>query len=226
VSAIEVRGFDSVTAIGRRNWDSLLPSEAEDWDYYTAVEKSPPAGFKLGALAALRGDKVVGVASLFRTAYRLDTSLQGPLRRLTDGLYARRPGLVSLPVIGVGSPVSDNCALGFAQELSGPERVTIFDAMLKHLESLANNERYNLLAVKGLDATADLVQPALEGHEFTAITTVPVAMLALPYSSLDEYFESLPKKDASYLRRTCGRSGSDRISLFHRGTRGPGHPAV
>ena len=207
---IHVRSFGSVTAIARQTWDGLLPGEAENWDFYAAVEKSPPAGFKLGALAALRDGKIVSAAPVFRTAYRLDTPLQGSLRRWTDTLYARKPGLVSLPVIGLGSPMSDNCALGFAPELGASERVAVFGAMLQRLAVLAHDERCNLLAVKGLDGSAELLQPSLGQHGFTSITGVPLAMLDLPQSSLDQYFASLPTKDASYLRRKMRAAGAIR----------------
>ena len=77
---IVVKSLPSVDAIDREQWEHLLPGEPENWDFYRAVEHSPPPGFRLGVIGAYASDRLLGVAPTFRTAYRLDTPLQGRAR--------------------------------------------------------------------------------------------------------------------------------------------------
>ena len=41
---ISVIKLGSIDAIARRDWQRMLPTEPESWDFYVAAERSPPAG--------------------------------------------------------------------------------------------------------------------------------------------------------------------------------------
>ena len=190
---------------------ALLPGEPESWDFYSAVERVPPPGFKLGAIAALNGEDIVAAAPLFRVGYRIDTPLQGRLREIGDWVHARWPRLVSFPVIGIGSPMSDNCSLGFAPELSDADCAHAFDGLLLHLARLAKADKSALLAVKSLDRSEEVLGAVLGRHSYKRVTSVPLAMLDLPYFSLDHYLDSLPDKTGSYFRRKMRSAKKVRI---------------
>jgi hypothetical protein len=209
--SITYRTYASVASIPRSAWERMLPGEPESWDFYTAVEKVPPPGFQLGAIAALDGERVVAAAPLFRVAYRIDTPLQGRLREITDWVHARAPRLISFPVIGIGSPMSDNCALGFAPELSEPACAQVFEGLLGHLAGEARAHKSALVAVKSLDRSAEVLQGALDRRGYRRVTSVPLAMLDLPYRSLDHYLDSLPEKTGSYFRRKLRSAAKVRI---------------
>lgn len=188
-----------------------MPGEPESWDFYTAVESVPPPGFKLGAIAAFDGGRIVAVAPIFRIAYRIDTPLQGRLRKTGDWVHARLPRLVSFPVIGIGSPMSDNCALGFAPELTDADCAQVFDGILTHLAQLARAEKCALIAIKSLDRSAELLAEPLRKHGYNCVTSVPLAMVDLPYNSLDHYLDALPNKTGSYFRRKMRSASKVRI---------------
>jgi hypothetical protein len=206
--ALTVKSFESVGDIPRADWERLLPGEPENWDFYSAAGAVPPPGFKLGAIAAYSRGKIVAAAPLFRTRYRIDTPLQGRLRQLSDWIYERWPRLLSFLVIGIGSPMSDNCALGFASGLTEADCALIFDSLLQHLGVLARSSRSALIAVKSLDRSAEVLEEPLSRNGYKCVTSVPLAMLDLPYRSLDHYLDSLPRKTGSYLRRKM-RSAKD-----------------
>jgi len=208
---LSFRTYASVSSIPREAWERMLPGEPESWDFYAAVESVPPPGFKLGAVAALDGEGIVAAAPLFRVAYRIDTPLQGRLRQITDWVHARLPRLVSFPVIGIGSPMSDNCALGFAPELTEAECAAIFEGLLRHLAGEARADKSALIAVKSLDRTAEVLDAPLRRHGYKCVTSVPLAMLDLPYRSLDHYLDSLPAKTGSYFRRKMRSAQKVRI---------------
>lgn len=189
----------------------MLSGEPESWDFYAAVERVPPPGFRLGAIAAYAGDRVVAAAPIFSVAYRLDTPLQGRLRAFSDRIHATFPHLLGVPVIGIGSPMSDNCALGFAPELSRAECARVFEGLLGHLQHEARNDRAALIVVKSLDGAAEALDPAVSSHGFRRVSSVPLVMLDLPFRTLDHYLDSLPGKDGSYFRRKMRSASKVRI---------------
>ena len=206
--SLTIKSFESVADIPRADWERLLPGEPENWDFYSAAGTVPPPGFKLGAIAAYAGGEIVAAAPLFRTRYRVDTPLQGRLRQVSDWIYGRWPRLLSFLVIGIGSPMSDNCALGFASGLSEGDCALIFNSLLQHLGRLARSGKSALIAVKSLDRSAEVLEEPLRRNGYKCVTSVPLAMLDLPYRSLDHYLDSLPRKTGSYLRRKL-RSAKD-----------------
>jgi hypothetical protein len=205
------RTYTSVSSIARSAWERILPGEPESWDFYSSVESVPPPGFTLGAIAALDGERLVAAAPLFRVAYRIDTPLQGRLRQITDWVHARAPRLVGFPVIGMGSPMSDNCALGFAPELSDADCARVFEGLLRHLAREAKAHKSALIAVKSLDRSAEVLDGPLRRNGYRCVTSVPLAMLDLPYRSLDHYLDSLPDKTGSYFRRKLRSAKKVRI---------------
>jgi hypothetical protein len=210
---LTIKSYDSITSIPRAAWERTLPAEPESFAFYRAVEGVPPPGFRLGAMAAFAGDAIVAVAPLFRTAYRIDTPLQGRLREIGDWAHARWPRLVSFPVLGLGSPMSDNCALGFAPELSDTDCAHVCDALLTHLARLAKADKSALLAVKSLDRSAEVLDHTLHRHGYKRVTSVPLVMLDLPYRTLDHYLASLPEKTGAYFRRKLRSASKVRIEF-------------
>jgi hypothetical protein len=203
----------SVESTSASAWSRLLPGEAEDWSYFRTVEASPPPGFKLGAILATRGNNLVGAAPVFRTSYRFDTSVQASWQRgIGDVLYARVPRLVSMDVLSLGSPLSDNSHIGLAPNLSADERQQVLAEMLRCLARRAKNEGVPLIAAKSLDTEqADQLQPVFSTLGYARVTTIPNVVLDLPFRDLNGYLSGLPEKTSSYLQRKW-RSAS-RVSI-------------
>lgn len=196
------RAHASVGQIPRETWDSLLPGEAESWDYYRAIEEIPPSdAFRLGAIAVYDGARVVAVAPLMEVTYRLDTPLHGTLRRVTDMIHARAPSLVSVPVVALGSPMTDTLRIGFDPGLDGPQRLAAATAMLAGLEAEARRLNAAVVALKGLDGQAAELHPAMAARSYSRVTSVPLVMVDLPPGSLETYLAGLPAKTRSYLKR-------------------------
>lgn len=202
----------SLGSVNQIEWDALFPGEIEGYDLYRAFEAVPGPGVSVGALTLRDETRMVAAAPLFRTAYRLDTPFQGRLRQATDWLNQKIPRLLQLEVVGIGSPSSDNCSLGFAVDLDGAARQSRFADLLKGLAKEADARAAAILAVKSLrGAEADEFHPVLTDAGYTRVTSVPVVMLPLPYASLDHYLSSLPAKTGSYLKRKMRSAAALRI---------------
>ena len=213
---LNIRLHPGVGAVPRRDWDRLFPEDAEGWSYYSACEAVPPPGFEFEAITVEKAGRVVAAAPIFRVTYRLDTPLQGAWRPVGDWLSRTVPKLVSLRLVGLGSPLADRCHLGFAPELTPMEKRRVVEALLDGLERYAAEENIPLLAIKDLadrDA-ADLHGPLAEAG-YSRIAGLPVAVLDLPFKSEQDYIASLSANNRSTLRRKLKAAGQVRVELVH-----------
>ena len=194
--------FPGVAAIPEADWARLFPDDAEGWDYYSAVEATPPPGFRFEAATVRRAGRIVAAAPIFHVTYRLDTPLQGRWRPFGDWLYRIMPRLVGLPVMGLGSPLADRCHLGFDVALTPLEREAALRSLLGGLDAKAKAERIPLLALKDLaDREAGPLHGVIARAGFSRIASLPVCVLELPYKTEAEYVQSLSANNRSTLRR-------------------------
>jgi hypothetical protein len=213
-SSVRARFCASVGAVGAGAWATLLPGRGEDWTYFRTLEAVPPPQFRLGAIVVEEDGRVLGVAPVFRTAYRFDTSLQRSWRSVGDMLYRRLPRLVSRELLSLGSPLSDNSHIGISPDLAPERRQAVLSEVLGCLSSTARAEGIPLIAAKSLSTDeADVYAPTFLAHGYTRVTTIPNVILDLPYYDLEDYLASLPEKTGSYLRRKW-RSAS-KVTIEH-----------
>ena len=199
---LRVQVHGGVDGIGQQAWDGLFPGDPESWAFYHAGDQAPPPGFVLGAISVAHDGQVVAAAPFFRTEYRFDTSLQGRMRQIGDWLFAHMRSLVSMRVMGLGSPLCDHCHLGFAAHLTPLQRDEVLEALLEGLRAHAKREKAPLLAAKALTtAQSELLNGVFTAKSFTRVTSLPVVMVSLPFRNEADYFASLPPRTASYLKR-------------------------
>jgi hypothetical protein len=189
---IDVQPVASIFDVPRTEWNRLFPGAAEDWDYFRACERAAPEGFAPSAIAAFARGQLIAAAPLFRLTYRLDMSLKGPLRPIGDWLDRHLPRLVNVPVLGMGSPLTEECPIGLPSGLSAPERRAALDALLAGMTRHAKTTGASVLALKDVtDRDAQWAHAGLTQAGFTRVATLPVATLHLPYKSEQEYLATL-----------------------------------
>jgi predicted N-acyltransferase len=189
---------DSVAAFAKEDWNRCFPDELEDWDYYRAVEDAGITGFRWRYFVVTDGTRPIAAVPAFVTVYRLDTTVQGALKRLTGGLTRRFPKLLSIPLVCLGSPVTEACHLGFL--------AILVDA----LTDFAREQRIGLLAIKDVRVDdAILWEQALAG--FSRMAGLPTATLPLPFASFDEYLRSLSAGTRKDMRRKLRSESALRI---------------
>jgi len=196
------RILKSVTDLDRAEWDRLFPGRVEGWDYFRACEAAAPQGFELGALAAYRDDALVGAAPTFKVNYRLDMSLPQRLQAFGEWLNARAPRLVNAPVVGLGSPLVEECPIGFDAGLSSDDRAAAFESLLGGLAQAGKESGAALLALKDMTAQDRLwAGPLMARARFAAVPTLPVAILHLPFADETAYIASLAGPMRNEIRR-------------------------
>ena len=201
-----------VGALPTASWDRLFPDEAEGWAYYKACETAPPEGFIFSAVAVHCGDTLVAAAPVFEMSYRLDTPLQASWKSASDWLTRNAPGLVTLPVVGLGSPLAERLHLGLDPDLSEPDRAAAVRTLLATLDAHAKSRRAPIIAIKDLaDADKPKADAELLAAGYTRVASLPVACLALPFKTVDEYLSSLSSSTRKDIRRKLKTAGEVRL---------------
>lgn len=193
---------NSIAAFDSADWNRCFPSDPENWAFYRACEEAGPPGFTWYYAAIRDNGRLVAVVPAFGTEYRLDTTVQGVLKRITNQIHRLLPALLSLRLIAFGSPVAEICHLGFAPEVPAYERPALLRRIVTALQEFGATKRYGLLGIKDAPARDDgLWRGALAPSGFTRLPGLPTAVLDLPYGSFDGYLESLSKATRKDMRR-------------------------
>jgi hypothetical protein len=211
--ALEARILSSIAEVDASAWDGCFPDEAESHAYYSACAKRSNGALREGAVTVHDGDRLVAAGPTFKINFRLDTPFQGPLKRFTEKLYPFAKGLLDLPVIGLGSPYSERCHLGFAPNLGTREKRAALTSLLNSLEAHAVGEGTGLVAIKDLAGPDEAALGAtISELGWTRGTSLPVARLELPFSDFESYLASLSAATRKDIRRKLKNAGGIRVS--------------
>jgi predicted N-acyltransferase len=198
---IEVTTHLSIDAIDAADWNRLFTHELEDHAYLRAIEHAGLAGFRYLYFTVRDGDRLLAAVPAFATDYRLDTTVQGGLRRVTEPLAKVFPRLLRIPMLSLGSPVTERCRVGFAPYSTPEQCATWLGAILAHMEAVAAQEKSGMLAVKDAPRDEPAWQRVCPRHGLRALPGLPGATLDIPWHDLDGYFESLGASTRKDLRR-------------------------
>ena len=204
------RDFSSIDPL---DWDRCFAGEAEAGHYYAtahaAAEKGPQA------ITVKRAGRVVGLAPLFTLSYRLDTSLQGPLRHVTNQIARLNDRLLRLDLIGFGSALAERCHIGFDPALRVEDKQALFVAMFDAVHDFAKQHKIGLVVVKdlALDEKQTLA-PVLHAHGFAEVASLPVAVLDLPQSE-EAWLASLSSSTRKDIKRKLKGSARVEITRVH-----------
>ena len=198
---IDVTAHASIDSIAAADWNRLFPHELEDHAYLHAIERAGLAGFRYLYFAVREGDQLLAAAPAFVTDYRLDTTVQGGLRRVTESLANVFPRLLRIPMLSLGSPVTERCRVGFAPDSTPEQHAAWLDAILAEMEAIAAKEKFGMLAVKDAPLDEPSWQKVCPRHGLRALPGLPGATLDIPWHDLDGYFESLGASTRKDLRR-------------------------
>ena len=203
---------NSITAFGIDEWNCLFPGELEDWSYYHATECSRLPGFSWLYFGVREGSELRAVVPAFMTDYRLDTTLDGGLRRVVALLAHAMPALLRPRMLALGSPVSEVCHAGFAADSTQAERMRMLALLFDGCENHAATRHARLLAIKDLAETqSTLWERTLIARGMRRQAGLATAALALPYASVDDYLATLSHATRKDIRRKLRARAALRI---------------
>ncbi|MBK5536799.1 GNAT family N-acetyltransferase [Pseudomonas sp. TH05] len=204
---ITAQAYSTIQAIDRRAWNDCFPNALEDWDYYLAVENAGIDDFQWRYLALYEGSTLVAVAPAFTTGYRLDTTVQGIGKRITERLQRYWPGLLQLRLYAIGSPVAEQCNAGTASHVPVERRQALLEQLLLIAQRDADALDIGLRAVKDAPSSDRQWAESCQAAGFQAMPSLPSALLPIPFGSIDAYLGTLGKSTRKDLRRKLRAPG-------------------
>ena len=209
---IETFALGSIEAVEPSQWNRLFPGELEDWSYLRAIERARLPGFRFVYFVVREGARLLAAAPAFLTDYRLDTTVSGALKRVTEATAKLLPRLLRIPMLALGSPVTERCQVGFDADAGAAQRARWLSALLTQMEAYAAREHAQMLAIKDVpESGSALWRRLLPRHGFRSMSGLPGATLALPYADLDSYLVTLGSSTRKDLRRKWRAASGLRI---------------
>lgn len=206
----------SIEAFAADEWNRLFPGELEDWSYYRATERAQLAGFEWLYFGVRVDSELRAAVPAFITDYRLDTTLDGRLRRVVGALVRAAPGLLRPRMLALGSPVGETCHAGYATCSSQSGRLRMLTLILDGCHTHAATHGVQLIAVKDAgDTQSALWEWTLTARGMRRQPGLATATLALPYATLDDYLATLSRATRKDLRRKQRARAALRIEWRH-----------
>ncbi|WP_077046369.1 GNAT family N-acetyltransferase [Pseudomonas sp. KK4] len=204
---ITALAYSTIESIDRDAWNDCFAAELEDWDYYRAVEQARLPGFAWRYLALYEDGALIAAAVAFTTAYSLDTTLQGPVKRLSEQLRRWWPGLFDIRLYALGSPVAEQCHVGTARHVGSERRGDLLRQVLSLARRDANQLGIGLLAVKDASHRNGQWLQVCQAAGLHSMPGLPSAELPINFGSMDAYLGTLGKSTRKDLRRTLRAPG-------------------
>ena len=201
-TTLNVEVSHSIHRISRTDWAQLQSDELEGYDYYAAIEDAELPGIEPRYFMIRHGQRLIAVAPAYCQRLRLSQVL--------DGLPRRLFGRCSVPMLAIGSPVTETCSIACAPDwlTRTPE---LINAMVTQLHRQSRLEGAWFYLFKDVAEEQLSVRNALENLRFHRITGMPRTLLPLPYPDLEGYVASLGRATRKGLRRKLNTPSDLRI---------------
>lgn len=198
---METAAHPSIDAFAAADWNRLFPHELEDHAYLRAVERAGLRGFRFCYFAVREGGRLLAAVPAFVADYRLDTTVQGGWRRVTESLARVLPRLLRIPMLALGSPVTEGCRVGFAPGATPAQREVWLDAIFACMEEVAAHDKLGMFAVKDAAAADASWERACARRGLRPLPGLPGATLAIRWRDVEGYLASLGPATRKDLRR-------------------------
>ena len=193
--ALRTRVVKKISQIPADDWNRVYPDVLESYNFYRTLDDVRLDKFSLFYMMVYDRKTPVAATACFIMNYPLDTSINGPLRRVTNSIKKAMPNILSLKAVICGMPIGQG-RIGIAGDHD-----RIIKAMLRRLEQVARKNKAPIVAFKDFDQTYTKTLGPLKGKGFTRFDSLPTTMLNICYKDFEEYMKTLSSASRYDLRR-------------------------
>jgi predicted N-acyltransferase len=194
-SLFKTKVVKRISDIPENDWKKVYPDVLESYDFFKNLDEANLDQFAMRYIIAYDRKTPVAATTAFLLNYSLDTSISGPLRRLTNSIKKRLPNMFSLKAVVCGMPMGEGRigAIG--------EKETVMGLVLRKLEQIAKKNKSALLAFKDFRREdTDMLDP-LKKKGFAKFDSLPTTVLDVKFKNFEEYLKTLSAASRYDLRR-------------------------
>lgn len=196
---IKTRIVRRADEIPHEAWNRVYPPVIENQGFFKAIDDSRLGQFSFYYVLAYRRNHLVGIAPCFFMDYPLDTSIIGPLRRVSNAIKRISPGIFNLRAFVCGSPVCGG-RIAIAED---PDHV--FRAIVRRIEQTAKKMRATVIGYKDFDHASTPLLDTLQKSGYSKFDSLPNTEMNVWFSDFEEYLKTLSAASRYDLRRKFKR---------------------
>lgn len=194
-SAFKTRLVKKISDIPEQDWRSVYPDVLESYGFFKNLDDSNLDQFAMHYIVVYDRKTPIAATTLFLLNYSLDTSISGPLRRMTNAITKRIPSIFSLKAVVCGMPIGEG-RIGTAGN-----KDAIMHLILRKIEQVAKKNRAALIAFKDFrHSDMDTLDP-LTKKGFAKFDSLPTTVLDVNFKNFEEYLSTLSAANRYDLRR-------------------------
>lgn len=211
---IKTRIVRRVDEIPQEAWKRVYPPVIESQSFFRVIDDSRLDQFSFYYVLAYRRNHLVGIAPCFLMDYPLDTSINGPLRRLSNAIKRASPRIFNLRAFVCGCPICGG-RIAIAED---PDHV--FRAIIRRIEQTAKKMRASVIGYKDFDHASTPLLDTLQKFGYSKFDSLPNTEMNVWFSDFEEYLKTLSAASRYDLRRKFRRVDS-RIKIDTEVTNSP-----
>jgi len=194
-TVLRARITGRISEIPAADWHKVFPDVLENYDLFKTVEESGTAQFSFYHVMVYDKKEPVGAATCFLVDYSLDTSINGPIRRITNSIKKLNPNIFSIKALVCGTPMTPG-RIGLAGD-----RDAVFRVMLRKIEQLAKKKKAAIVAFKDFDRSFAGILDPLRKEGFAKFDSLPNTELNIGFRDFEGYLKTLSGATRYDLRR-------------------------
>ncbi len=189
-NCLQVQIFEHISEVPEKAWDALSAQGSITLSraFWSVLEESRLNDFAYRHLLLSQSD---GTPCAIVTCYSVTTDIAifapKPIRTLLNGIRKVWPGFLQLKMLECGTPVTITSPPFVTQE----SFETVLPTILEQMQRMARKEGHLLMILRDFESNALALRPALEGHGYHWIESLPNTYLEICWSSPEEYLASM-----------------------------------
>ncbi len=176
------------------DWNKVFPDVLESYDYFKTLDESNLGQFSFYYIMVYHRATPICAAPCFLMNYSLDTSISGPIKRITNAIKKRMPNIFNLKALICGTPLGQG-RIGIGDH---PDCMRV---ILRRMEQIAKKNKVAIIAFKDFDKTYNKALDPLRKKGFSKLTSLPWTELDIRFKTFDEYLKTLSGATRYDLRR-------------------------
>jgi uncharacterized protein len=206
-----VRSFGSIRDVPADEWDSLLAADdlQATHRFVRACEEAEVERARYRHMMVYQGGRLAAVASLCVMRVRLDLLSTGGARRAIRAGRRLWPGLLDVPVVFCGLPVSfGQSCLRIHPDADAP---AVLEAVRRTAEDFAVEAGARVVCFKEFSAVEARAMRPLVEEGYLPLASLPSCRVPLPWTSFEEYLAGMR---AGYRRQvTASLRARERLGI-------------
>ena len=184
-----------ITEIPVSDWNKVYPNVLESYDFFRTLDESNLGQFSFYYIMVYDRKAPIGATACFLMNYSLDTTISGPLRRISNSIKKLMPNIFSLKAFICGIPMAPG-RIGMVGQTDA-----ILKAVLRRMEQIAKKTKASIIAFKDFDHSYTKILDPLQKNGFSKFDSLPSTELNVWFKDFEEYLKTLSGVNRYDLRR-------------------------